>query len=213
MSETQSPEASMNMGAFEHTPAGAPQPATPPPVAPAGMWHPSQRQMFDPRRKSPLLAAVLSVFPGVGQLYIGYYVRGFVVAAIFLFTVALSASSRAPQGPVLAMVAIFLWVFNLIDAGRMAALYNHAAAGTNVVELPEDFKLPRLGGSIVGGGVLLVFGGIALSNTVFGYSLDWLEVWWPVLPFALGAYLLTRGVMDYRAQRPSTTPRLEVDDE
>ena len=29
--------------------------------AAAGMWDPSQRQAFDPRRKSPFLAAVLSI--------------------------------------------------------------------------------------------------------------------------------------------------------
>ena len=52
--------------------------------------------MFDPRRKSPALAAVLSVIPGVGQLYIGYYVRGFAVAAIFGLTVI--SADPAPMG-------------------------------------------------------------------------------------------------------------------
>ena len=204
MSDTHAPEAAMNTGALDPAASvGAPQPAAQQPVPPAGMWHPSQRQLFDHRRKSPLLAAVLSALPGVGQLYIGYYVRGFVIAAVFFVTVAAAASSREPLGPALTMVALFLWVFNLIDAGRMAALYNHAAAGTEVVELPEDFKLPKMGGSIIGGGLLLVFGGIALSNTAFGYSLDWVDVWWPVFPLALGVYLFARGIMDYMAERPS----------
>jgi hypothetical protein len=104
-------------------------------------------------------------------------------------------------------------VFNLIDAGRMAALYNHAAAGTSVFELPEDFKLPRMGGSIIGGGILLVFAAIALSNTLFGFSLDWLESWWPVFPFAIGAYLFVRGVMDYSAERPGGGARFDIDEE
>lgn len=215
MSDTQPPEAAMNMGTLDPDPAsaGAPRPAAQQSVPPAGMWHPSQGQMFDPRRKSPLLAAVLSILPGVGQLYIGYYVRGFVVAAIFAVTVVTAGNSRPPVGPVLGMFVAFLWVFNVIDSGRMAALYNHAAAGTDVIELPEDFKLPKMGGSIVGGAVLLVFGGVALSNTAFGYSLDWVEVWWPVFPFALGAYLLARGVMDYTAERSDAVPKFEADDE
>jgi hypothetical protein len=208
MSDTQPPEAAMNMGTLDPAAAGAPQP-----VPRAGLWHPTQGQMFDPRRKSPLLAAVLSVFPGVGQLYIGYYVRGFVVAAIFLVTVATGGNSSDPVAPVLGMFAAFLWVFNVIDSGRMAALYNHAAAGTDTVELPEDFKLPKMGGSIIGGAVLLVFGAIALSNTAFGYSLDWVEVWWPVFPFALGAYLFARGVMDFMAEREADAPKYEIDDD
>ena len=199
MSNAEAAGTAMNMGALDPTAAA---PAAQAPSRPMGIWHPSQKQMFDHRRKSPFLAAVFSVFPGVGQLYIGYYVRGFAIAAAFLFVVFLSASSREPLGPALAMVAMFLWVFNIIDAGRMAALYNHAAAGTDIVELPEDFKLPKMGGSIVGGGLLLVFGAVALSNTLFGLSLDWLEDWWPVFPFILGAYLFVRGIMDYTSERP-----------
>jgi hypothetical protein len=169
--------------------------------AAAGMWEPSQRQMFDPRRKSPALAAALAIIPGVGQLYIGYYLRGFVTAASFLAAVMIGAETPGALSPVFAMSAIFIWVFNLIDAGRMAALYNHAAAGSNAIEMPKDLRLPRLGGSIMGGVVLLLFGGIALSRTAFGYSLDWLEAWWPAFPLALGVYLLVRGVMDAMAAR------------
>jgi hypothetical protein len=169
--------------------------------AAAGMWEPTQRQAFDPRRKSPVLATAISIIPGIGQIYIGYYVRGFLTAAVFLVLVMVSAETRSDLGPALAMAAVFVWVFNLIDAGRMAALYNHAAAGSDTIEMPSDLKLPKLGGSIMGGVLLLLFGGIALSNTAFGYPLDWLERWWPVFPAALGLYLLARGVMDAVAGR------------
>ena len=37
-----------------------------------------QMRMRDPRSKSPALAAILSMMPGLGQVYIGYYQRGFV---------------------------------------------------------------------------------------------------------------------------------------
>jgi len=170
-------------------------------------WQPTEGQKFDPRHKSPVVAAVLSVLPGVGQLYIGYYVRGFTIAAAFAFSILIAGNARDPVGPLLGMTAGFLWVFNIIDAGRMAAMYNHAVAGADVMEMPEDFKLPRMGGSIVGGVVLLVFGGIALSNTAFGFRLDWLEQWWPVFPLALGLYLFARGVMDQMAQREAAGAR------
>ena len=169
----------------------------------AGMWEPSQKQLFDPRRKSPLLAAMLAVIPGVGQLYIGYYMRGI---ATFVVAVMMGALVGGPLVPISVMSAIFIWVFNVIDAGRMAALYNHAAAGSDVIEMPEDFKLPAIGGSILGGVALLLFGSIALSNTAFDYSLQWLEDWWPAFPLALGIYLFTRGVMDVRAARGLRSP-------
>jgi hypothetical protein len=188
----------MDMAAVDPASGGASQ------YSGAGMrggWQPAEGQKFDPRHKSPVVAAVLSVLPGVGQLYIGYYVRGFAIAAAFGFAILIAGNSLEPVGPLLGMTAGFIWVFNIIDAGRMAAMYNHAVAGADVMEMPEDFKLPRMGGSIVGGAVLLVFGAIALSNTAFGYRLDWLEDWWPVFPLALGLYLFTRGVMDHMAQR------------
>jgi len=183
---------------------GAPYAGPPPSPPPSGgAWQPEQR--FDPRRKSPVMAAALSAFPGVGQLYIGYYVRGFLIAAVFLMIVLTAANSREPVGPVLVMFAMFFWAFNVIDAGRMAALYNHVATGADSIKLPEDFKLPQMGGSIVGGAILLAFGGVALSRTAFNYRLDWLEDWWPVFPLVLGAYLLARGVMDYTAQNQQSS--------
>lgn len=204
MSETQAPAAAMEMGAVDPAAGGGLQrPAT---GGAQGGWHTTEGQKFDPRHKSPVVAAVLSVFPGVGQLYIGYYVRGFAVAGAFAFALLIAGNTREPVGPLLGMTAGFLWIFNIIDAGRMAAMYNHAVAGADVMEMPEDFKLPKMGGSIVGGAVLLVFGGIALSNTAFGYSLDWLEQWWPVFPLALGVYLFTRGVMDHLAEREASAP-------
>jgi len=176
---------------------------------------PERRQLFDPRRKSPLLAAVLSVAPGLGNVYIGYYVRGFTIASTFGLIILMAAMTREPVAPIFGMAAFFVWMFNIIDAGRMAALYNHAMTGRGAVELPEDFKLPKMGGSIVGGAILLLFGAIAMSNTVFGISLDWIETWWPVFPIALGAYLLFRGVQDYQKQqgnRTAASPLLEESD-
>lgn len=199
MSDSQPYESTMSGGAPD--PAGAARSGAGPGMPAVGTWHPAQDQRFDPRRKSPPLAAALSIFPGLGQLYIGYYVRGFVIAAIFGLTFAVATESREPVGPLLAMGCVFLWAFNIIDAGRMAALYNHAAAGVDAISMPEDFKLPRMGGSIVGGAVLLVFGAIALSNTAFNYPLEWLDDWWPVFPLALGLYLFARGVMDYMAEK------------
>lgn len=196
MSDTQTPDAGYEAAA---------RPAAPPIVPQQAAIIPEQRQLFDPRRKSPFLAAVLSVIPGLGNVYIGHYVRGFTIAASIALIGLIASQSPESIAPVFGMTAMFVWFFNIIDAGRMAALYNHAMAGRDIMEMPEDFKFPKMGGSIVGGAILLAFGLIAISNTLFGISLDWIETWWPVFPIALGAYLFFRGVQDYQKQQGGRT--------
>jgi len=172
----------------EPTPEPAPQPVRPGFVG--------QRQPFDPRDKSPRLAAAMSIVPGLGQLYIGYYVRGFVTAATFILLIYMANLVGTDVAPVFGFSAAFVWMFNIIDAGRTAALYNHSMAGAQSIELPENFTLPAQRGSLLGGVLLALFGLIALSNTALGFRLDWLDVWWPLLPVGLGVYLVVRGMSE-----------------
>lgn len=168
----------------------ASEPAPEPAAAPVRAGFQGQRQPFDPRDKSPRIAAAMSVFPGLGQIYIGYYVRGFVTAATFLVMVYMANAVPGDVAPMFGFSAAFVWLFNIIDAGRTAALYNHSVAGADSIELPENFKMPATGGSLVGGALLTAFGLLALSNTALGFSLLWLEAWWPLFPLALGLYLV-----------------------
>lgn len=181
------------------------QPTAAPP--PAGTWQPpvASATRPDPRRKTPLLASLLSVMPGLGQVYTGYYVRGFVHALVVAFCIMalanISYGNETVIGPLFGIFLAFFWLYNIIDAGRRAALYNMYLDGMEEIEPPEDFafKMPSLGGSVFGGVVMILFGAIALSYTLFGISLAWLEDWWPVAPIALGLYLVIRSIYD-RAQ-------------
>lgn len=187
----------------EDMPMNDPSPETDPHTAAAASapakgrtdWS-APRQRFDPRVKSPGFAAFLSIAPGLGQVYIGYYTRGAVLAAVtftlFIATEAVGGSAE----PLFVFAGLFAWAFGIIDAGRLAALYNHAMEGSGAFELPGDFAMPRMGGSIGGGALLVLLGVVALSNTAFGLSLYWLESWWPLLPIAIGAYLLYGGVQE-----------------
>ena len=161
------------------------------------------RGIEDPRRKSPALACFLSIMPGLGQIYVGYYPRGFVHA--FVVAAMISFLSSGPDvsafTPLGAVFLAFFWLYNIIDAGRRAAMYNHVLAGGAVEDLPKDISVPGLRGSIVGGLTLMAVGAVILSHTAYGVSLDWLEDWWPAGLLLFGAYLLGKGVLERQGDR------------
>ena len=169
---------------------------TPPPPPPGWTYNPPPR-VSDPRRKQPLLACFLSLMPGLGQVYVGYYRRGF-VHAIVVCTLITLLSSGAVMGvePLFGVFLGFFWLYNIIDAGRRAALYNYALDGIGKIDLPEDVGTIGVRGSIGGGLLLIVLGAVALSHTLYGFSLHWVRDYWPLLPIGMGVYLLVKGVMD-----------------
>lgn len=154
----------------------------------------SMNTIRDPRRKSPFLASILSFLPGLGQVYVGYYRRGFQNILIFAACVSFLATwgGVMPLTPLVAFFMVFFWFYNVIDAARRASLFNLSLEGIEQIDLPDELTnkpLPVKGSYLLGG--VMFFGGvIALSNTLFGYTLDWLEYWWPVAPIAFGAYLI-----------------------
>jgi hypothetical protein len=152
----------------------------------------------DPRLKSPLVAAVLSLMPGLGQVYVGYYPRGFLhcIVVAGVISVLYSTTGEPAYLPLLGLFLAFFWLYNVIDAARLAALYNRVLSGGREPDLPEGFELPGIGGSIVGGSILILAGFAVLLHTRWGVSLDWVEEWWPVFPMLFGAYLLGKAIRE-----------------
>jgi hypothetical protein len=165
-------------------PTDAPPRIVPPPTA-------ARRDYFDdPRRKSPVLALVLSAMPGLGQCYVGYYHQGFTNALIIASLIALIGSSVAHQlEPLFGLFLAFYWLFNIVDAWRRAVFYNNALAGIGPATLPEEFSVVKGRGSLGGGLALMGLGVVLLSNTLFQLPLEWVEQWWPVAFIAVGAWL------------------------
>lgn len=151
-----------------------------------------RRDFFDdPRRKSPVLALVLSLMPGLGQIYVGYYQQGFTNALIIGSLIALLSSNMMHGAePLFGIFLAFYWLFNVVDAWRRATFYNNALAGIGPATLPEEFAVTAGRGTLAGGVALVIVGVIALSNTLFGLSLEWVEKWWPLAPIAVGAWLI-----------------------
>ena len=199
--------------------APPPPPGAPDRAGPATTeTEPARRAGVDPRvlharglgpgppRKSPALASMLSMLPGIGQVYVGYYKLGFVHNIVFGLTIAALTYGDGPVVfPFLGIFLGFFWVYNIVDAGRRAVFYNLALDGVEGIELPPDMNvaLPSFGGSIGGGVSLITVGFILLLNTRFGVSLEWLEAWWPVAPMMLGVYLVFKAVQDRGREAPT----------
>ena len=183
-------------GTYEASAGPAAEPRYAPyPSPPAG-------QLRDPRTKSSALAAVLSLMPGLGQVYVGYYPRGFVHIVVVAGIVSvLAASHDQAYVPLLGFFLAFFWLYNVIDAARLASLYNQALAGGQEPDLPESFKLPGMGGSILGGAILIAAGFVLLLHTRWGVRLDWVEEWWPVFPMLFGVYLLGKAILERKGGR------------
>ena len=153
----------------------------------------------DPRFKSPLLATFLSLVPGLGQVYVGYYKQGFIniiVVGSLISMLAPGPEVHWPLTPLLVFFVIFYWLFNLVDAARRAAFYNQVLSGIPATELPTEFRMPESHGSLAGGILLIAAGLIIVSNTAFHIPLDWLKQWWPMAPILFGVYLVYQSLRE-----------------
>jgi TM2 domain-containing membrane protein YozV len=179
------------------TPAGtqgSPTYAAPAPDQQTPAWQRRGYIQNDPRSKSPVLAALLSLMPGLGQIYLGYYVQGFANILVIASLITLLAHGIGELTPLAALFLAFYWLYNVVDASRRAAFYNHALAGLGPMELPKDIEMPGGGSALFGGVALIILGGLALAYTRFNVSLAWLEHWWPLALVIVGAYLIYKSL-------------------
>jgi hypothetical protein len=173
------------------------QPRVQPPTAAfRGDWKPERFSPFEAARKSPALASVLSLAPGLGQVYVGYYQRGFVhILVVASIITTLAAGVARDLTPALGIFLAFFWLYNIVDAGRRAALYNLALDGATTIKLPDESSGPG-GGSVAAGILLITFGGVFLAHTQWNVSMRWLADWWPLAPIAFGVWLIFKSMQE-----------------
>jgi hypothetical protein len=165
--------------AAEPEPAYTPQPAlaVPPPVG----------------RKNPGLAALLSLFPGMGNIYNGLYMRGLTFFLVIVSMIGITASGRGHE--LFGMAVAFFWLFNVIDAYRQATLINYGyAQDLGLLDMP---KVPRAGQGGLVAGILITLVGIASlldRYTILNY--DWFFELWPFALLALGLWLVVASFRD-----------------
>ena len=149
-----------------------------------------------PLQKRPLLAALFSAFPGLGQVYDGLYLRGLVLFLVFTSLIAITSEEH----PLFAFGIAFTVLFGMIDAYRQAVLINFGyTQDLGLADLPAA---PHAGqGGIVAGALLALIGLVALLERFFVVDLDWLAELWPVGLIAAGLWLVAATVRERRARR------------
>jgi hypothetical protein len=192
------------------TPSPPERPQQPPPV-----YHrPYEKPPSNPFEKTPFLAGILSVVPGLGNIYNGLYLRGlaFALVCIGLFLIAI-----LEEAPPLIPFILFFWLFNVIDAYRQAMLINYGAP-TEELDPARRPEWQSSGGIILGVALSLV-GAYGLITKLFpSFDLsELLEYWW-VAFLVLGPWLIyktiqERGRKDDGSEGPTATSSASQDDE
>jgi len=139
--------------------------------------------------KSPILALMLSLFPGIGQIYNGQPAK----ALVFFFAWAGSIYLTAEANPFFAFLIAFTYLYNLVDAWRSAGAINLRHARGKAYEDEDPTESPAWGASLIGVGALL------LLNNLGWLRLAALQRWWPLVLMAAGAAFLYGSVR--RAKR------------
>ena len=124
--------------------------------------------------------------PGLGQVYVGYYQRGFLHFFIAGATITLLEENVGPDA-LLGIFLAFFWLYNIVDAARRASFYNQYVLGGRGEELPD---MPSEFGGRTAGIVLVAIGALLLLETRFDFNMRWLEDWWPAGLILFGAKLI-----------------------
>ena len=178
---------------YQATPTAAPPPppATPaPPVVVAPV-------IVD--RKSPGLAGFLSMFPGLGHLYLGLYQRAFAIGGAFILAIAFTSHGRAGEffGPVIA----FIWFFAIIDAVRQAKAINRGQLAESGWAAEAQLKAAAGTGGLTWGVILIGLGSLWLIDRYVDIDWSFMEEWGgPAAFILLGLILIVSHVRKRRRE-------------
>ena len=174
-------------------------PPAPPPIAPAGPATPAYVE-----RKSPGLAGFLSMFPGLGHLYLGLYQRAFAFAGAFCLLIFFNSHGHR-MTPLSGPATAFVWFFAIIDAVRQAKAINRGAVAETGFVPARPLRRPSEGTGTLTWGVILV--GLGVLWILDRYvNIDWsfMEEWGgPLALILLGLVLVISHVRRKRIEHES----------
>ena len=176
------------------TPNLPPPPAVPPIVAPAVAPPPPvgvARPVHAPG-KNPAAAGLLSVFPGLGHVYLGLYKRGLAFFIVWALIFAIVDRGHGPIG----LLIPFWWIFGIIDAVRQARAIN--ATGAPEPGIFGEEKAYKADGGLTFGILLILLGLFFLVDRFVRIDLSFLVDWWPLLLVAFGGWQVWQYLDDRR---------------
>jgi len=150
----------------------------------------------DPRLKSPVIATLLSLMPGLGQVYLGYYGLGFLNIVVVASIIAILEAGAGSLEPLLGFFLAFFILYNLVDAGRRAVLLNQAITRMESIPLPQGFGAMSIQARVLSGLGLIAAGLLAIAHLRFGLPMAWLQTWWPAGLVIAGIYLVWKAVAE-----------------
>lgn len=157
-----------------------------------------------PAARTPLLAGFFSLFPGLGNIYNGLYLRGITFFLICFGLIGLAVDTQPPEAVLLVFTVIFTWFFNIFDAYRQATLINYGY--TPDAELRDRSRLPTWGsGGLVAGVTVFVIGLYGFLRETYDIDLSLLADHWYLFFMAFGAVLIAQTIRQRRREaEPST---------
>jgi hypothetical protein len=169
-------------------PAAPLSPPPPPPAAPAP--YPAAPVIID--RKSPGLAGFLSIFPGLGHLYLGLYQRAFAFAGGFCVLIFFNTHGR--MAPLSGPATAFIWFFAIIDAVRQAKAINAGRLTEGGWAPEEQIRRASQGTAGLTWGVILVgLGSLWLIDRYVDIDWSFMERWGGPAAFILLGVILIVG--------------------
>lgn len=173
-------------------------PQQPPPVMPAALVQPMIVE-----RKSPGLAGFLSMFPGLGHLYLGLYQRAFAFAGAFCILIFFNSHGRIAvlSGPATA----FLWFFAIIDAVRQAKAINRGFVSESGFATETQIRKASEGtGSLTWGVILVGLGSLWIIDRYVDIDWSFMEEWGgPAALILLGLVLVISHIRRKRIEHAS----------
>ena len=178
----------------------------PEPPTPAPATAESSARHANPMEKQPILAGILSLFPGAGNIYNGLYLRG----VTFFVLAASSIYMTNEHGELWGMVIAFVWIFNVLDSWRQANLINLGYA-TDLGQTDQPRTAPAGSAGLVGGIALLLVGMVAALAIYLDIDVDRILNLWPIVMMGLGAWFVFSSLRDKAETRTGDLSQTDHD--
>lgn len=143
-----------------------------------------------PIRTSPGLAFLLGLIPGVGAIYNGQYLKGFIHAAVFGLLMSIASSVNGDAGESFLVALVMGWYFYMPFEAYHTAKKRQMGIPVDEWSSLVSSRSWDSGRFPVGPVLLIVLGVVFLLDELNLLPIRILIRFWPVILIALGVYLL-----------------------